>query len=63
MLSGTCSARIPPALPTGLVLWDIECHLAWVPLVPVLKKEEERRAFCMHHQLISLLNEEIFPDL
>ncbi|MBN1167343.1 MAG: tRNA pseudouridine(38-40) synthase TruA [Methanospirillaceae archaeon] len=62
MLSGTCPARIPPADPTGLVLWDIECQLAWIPLLPVLKKEEKRRALHMHHQLISLLCEEIFPD-
>ena len=62
MLQGTCSRRIPPADPTGLILWDVDCALNWIPL-PVCKRSELwRLSQYEHHLLMAFMHQILAPQ-
>jgi len=62
MLQGTCQMRIPPADPQGLILWDVDCNLDWIPL-PVSKKAEQWRISSIeHHRLMACMHQVMAPE-
>jgi tRNA pseudouridine38-40 synthase len=51
LLDGSCRVPLPPAPAEGLILWDVDCGIAWNP-IPIERRARSHLESCQRHHLV-----------